>query len=134
LLASSVSAWAAAPDLRLVQAAQDRNIAGMKALIAEGVDVNARRADGASALFWAVHFDDADAVDLLLRAHARANTADEHGVTPLDLACENGNAAIVKTLLGAGAEAKHAQLNGVTPLAIAARTGNVAIVQLLVAR
>src|SRR6266851_992276 len=126
ILAWSVSAWAAGPDLRLVAAAQERNIAGMKALISEGVDVNTRRADGATALFWAAHWDDAEAMDMLLRAHARVNISDDHGVTPLDLACENGDAAIVKKLLAAGADAKHAQSNGVTPLATAARTGNVA--------
>ena len=71
VLAWSVGAWAAGPDLRLVTAAQERNFAGVKALIGEGVDVNTPRADGATALFWAAHWDDAEAVDVLLRAHAR---------------------------------------------------------------
>lgn len=134
MLAWSAAAWAAGPDLRLVTAAQERNLTGLKALISEGADVNTRRADGATALFWAVHWDDAEAIDVLLRAHAAVNTADDHGVTPLDLACENGNAAMVKKLLAAGADAKHVQSNGVTPLATAARTGNVAIVEMLLAR
>jgi ankyrin repeat protein len=134
VLAWSVGAWAAGPDLRLVTAAQEQNFAGVKALIGEGVDVNTPRADGATALFWAAHWDDAEAVDVLLRAHARVNTADDHGVTPLDLACENGSRAIVEKLLAAGADAKHAQTNGVTPLTTAARTGNAVIVETLLAR
>jgi ankyrin repeat protein len=133
LLGWSAAANAAERDLRLVSAAQERNVAGVKWLLTEGVDVNAPRADGATALFWAVHWDDAETVDLLLRAHANANAADDHGVTPLDLACENANAAVVERLLAAGADARHVQRNGATPLATAARTGNVAIVKTLLA-
>ncbi len=138
-LAGTVLVWstgvmAADRDLRLVTAAQERNTAEVKRLVKEGVDVNTPRADGATALFWAAHWDDAETVDLLLRAHANVNAADDHGVTPLDLACENGNAVLVDKLLVAGADAKHLQANGVTPLMTAARTGNVAIVRALIAR
>ena len=57
-----------------------------------------------------------DAVDLLLRAGAKVNAANDNGVTPLALACENGSGALVTPLLKAGANA-----NGVT-LAIPAAT------------
>lgn len=130
----SMSISAAGPDLRLVAAAQERNITAMNTLLRAGVDVNAPRPDGATALFWAAHLNDVAMVDLLLAAHASANVADVHGVTPLDLACENANESIVQRLLAAGAEAKHTQANGVTPLMIASRTGNLAIVKALLAR
>ena len=39
----------------------------------------------------------------LIAAGANANAANDHGVTPLALACENGNAAIIAALLSAGA-------------------------------
>jgi ankyrin repeat protein len=134
VLVWSTGVMAADRDLRLVTAAQERNTAGVRQLLKETVDVNTARADGATALFWAAHWDDAETVDLLLRAHANANAADDHGVTPLDLACENGNAALVEKLLMAGADARHVQTNGVTALMTAARTGNVAIVKALLAR
>src|SRR5712692_6617212 len=93
-LAWSTGVMAADRDLRLVTAAQERNTAGVRQLLKEAVDVNTPRADGATALFWATHWDDAETVDLLLRAHANVNAADDHGVTPLDLACENGDVVL----------------------------------------
>src|SRR5260221_6429980 len=82
----TVSAMAAGSDLRLVTAAREHNLAAVRALLAEGVDVNTARADGATALLWAAHWDDLDAVDLLLRAGANVNAAEDQGTTPLTLA------------------------------------------------
>jgi ankyrin repeat protein len=124
---------AAPPDLRLVTAAQEQDRNAVRRLLAEGVDVNTPRPDGATPLLWAAHWDDLEIVDLLLRAGAKVNAADEQGVTPLALACENGSAAMAAKLLAAGAAANGAQVNGVTPLMNAARTGNIKIAQLLIA-
>ena len=88
--------------------------------------MNAARADGATALLWAAHWNDLETVDLLLRAGAKVNAADDHGVTPLARACENASAAMVDKLLDAGANPNVAQTSGLTPLMIAARTGNAA--------
>lgn len=128
------AAQAAGPDLRLLEAAKNRDAQMVRALVKEGVNVNAARADGATPLFWAVHYDDAEMVDLLIRAKANANAKDEHGVTPLVLACENGSAAIVDRLLAAGADAKHAQANGQTALMTASLSGRAAIVKALIAK
>src|SRR5438132_3449598 len=76
-------AFAAATDLRLVNAAAEQDKAAIRALLKQGVDVNAKRADGATALLWAVHFNDGESIDLLLKAGANVNAADDHGVTPL---------------------------------------------------
>jgi ankyrin repeat protein len=135
LLVSTVALSAAGPpDLRLVNALAERNTALARTLIKSGVDVNAARADGATALLWAAHWDDRDAVDLLLRAGANANAADDHGVTPLAAACENASEPTVIRLLGAGANPNAAQANGLTPLMTAARTGSVAVVNALLTR
>lgn len=134
LLVSMLSvAMAAEPDLRLVTAVTERNTRAVRALLTEGVDVNTARADGATALLWAAHWDDLDTVDLLLRAGANVNAAEDQGVTPLVLACENGSAAMVAKLLAAGANPNAAQASGVSPLMTAARTGNVSIVKTLLA-
>ena len=96
----------AAGDLRLIEAVRAKNAERVRALIAERVDVNARQGDQATALHWAAHLDDRRIVDLLLRAGAQADVADDTGATPLYLACVNGNAEVVARLLDAGANAK----------------------------
>ncbi len=124
---------AAGQDLRLVRAAAEQDALAVRALLAEGVDVNTPRADGATALLWAAHWDDLDTVDLLLRAGADVQAADDHGVTPLARAAENASTAMVEKLLTAGAGANAVQTSGLTLLMTAARTGNVQVVNALLA-
>ena len=69
-----------------------------------------------------------------MRAGANVNAADDHGVTPLARACENGSAAVVERLLDAGADPNATQTNGLTPLMTAARTGSLDVVKALLAR
>ena len=125
-------AAAAGPDLRLVDAVSEQDKTAIRTLLKQGVDVNTTRADGVTALIWAVHFNDLETVDLLLRAGARANAADDHGVTSLAQACENANLPMVETLIAAKANVNAAQTSGLTPLMIAAHTGSVAIVKELI--
>src|SRR6202007_1369710 len=94
----------------------------------------AHEADGATALMWAAHWDDLDTATLLIRASANANAANDHGVTPLSLACTNASAAMVKKLLDAGANPNLADLTGETPLMTCSRTGNAEAVKALLAR
>ena len=130
-LVLSLVSLGASRDLRLVDAAEHREARVVRALLAEGVDVNTPQADGATALHWAAHWDDGDTADLLIRAGAHVNAANAHGVTPLSLACLNGSAAIVDRLLAAGADPNAARATGETPLMTAAHTGNVDVVQAL---
>jgi len=125
---------AAAGDLRLIEAVRAKNAERIRALIAERVDVNARQGDQATALHWAAHLDDGAAVDLLLRAGARADVADDTGATPLYLACVNGNAEVVTKLLDAGADAKTSLLSGETALMTCARSGSAAAVRAMLRR
>ena len=127
-------AFGADTDLRLVTAAAEQDKAAIRALLQQGADVNARRADGATALLWAVHFSDIETVDLLLKAGANVNAADDHGVTPLAEAAENNSSELVHKLLAAGANPNAAQTSGMTPLITAAHTGNVEVVNALIAR
>ncbi len=124
---------AAEPDLRLVTAAVEQDMAAVRALLKQGADVNATRADRATAILWAAHWNDLDTVDLLLAAGARANPADDPGVTPLARAAENASEPMVARLLRANADPNAAQTNGLTPLMIAARTGSVRVVKQLLA-
>lgn len=122
---------AAPGDLRLVTAAAARDSAAVQRLLKQGIDVNAARADGVTALSWAAHWDDLDTVDLLLRTGARVNVTDDHGVTALALAAENASEKVVARLLAATADPNIAQASGLTPLMIAARTGSATVVRLL---
>ena len=132
LAVAAGGAAATAPDLRLVEAMAERDTARVRTLLAdEELDVNAARADGATALLWAAHWDDGAAVELLLRASADVNAADDHGVTPLARACENASVSMVERLLAAGANPNAAQANGLTPLMTAARTGSLDVVRAL---
>ncbi len=120
-------------DFRLVTAAANQDRDAVRALLGEGVDVNAARADGATALLWAAHWDDVELVERLLAAGADVNAADDHGVTALGRAAENAGLPMVETLLAAGADVNAAQSSGLAPLMTAARTGNPDVVRALIA-
>ena len=68
-------------DTRIVDAMARQNGQAVRALMKQGVDVNARTADGTTALHWAAHWDDFESVALLLKAGARIDATDDHGVT-----------------------------------------------------
>ena len=131
LLLTAGLGYAATEDLRLVTAVSEQDTHKAHMLLVEGIDVNASRADGVTALLWAAHWDDLDTAERLLHEGANVNAADDHGVTPLARASENGSAAMVRKLLAAGADANTTQHSGLTPLMIAARTGNVGLVEAL---
>ena len=126
-------AAAAPPDLRLVDAAARQDTAAVRALLAAGADANTPRADGATAMLWAAHWDDHEAAGLLLAAGADPNAADDDGVVPLIRASENASLPMVAALLAAGADAAAAQTSGLTPLLVAAHTGSVEVVRALLA-
>ena len=127
------SVMAAGADLQLLEAVQRQDRAAVRTLLKEGVDVNVSRADGATALAWAVHWDDQETADLLIRAGADVDAANELGVTPLMLAARNGSAAMIEKLLRAHAGPNVARSTGETALLLAARTGKPEGVRLLLA-
>ena len=118
----------------LVDAVKQHDLAVVGALLQQHVDVNAPDGDGATALHWAVYGDDAQLVDLLIAAGAKADVANDLAITPLHLASVNGNVAIVKRLLDKGANPNAASETGVTPLMESARSGSVDVVRALLAR
>ena len=126
---------AAASDLGLAEAVKKGDKEATRSLLGQkNVDVNAAQSDGATALHWAVHWDDLETAELLIRAGANVNAANDYGATPLWLASSNGNAATVKKLLQAGANPNAALRLGETPLMAAAGSiGSVEIVKLLLA-
>jgi ankyrin repeat protein len=129
----ALAGTATAQDLRLVEAAKKQDTQAIGLLLRQKVDVNARHADGTTALHWAAYRDDLPTLNLLLSAGALPNTPNELGVTPLYLACRNGSAAIVNKLLSSGANPNLGLPTGESPLMAAARAGNVVAVKALLA-
>ena len=83
LAAGAAQPARAADDLRLVEAARRNDPAAVRVLLAEGLDVDARHPDGATALLWTTHYDDAETAALLIAAGADANArAGKEGETP----------------------------------------------------
>jgi ankyrin repeat protein len=115
-------------------AARTQDVSTITSLIAQGTDVNAPQADGATALHWASYWDSADVAAQLLDAGADVNAANDYGVTPLALACENASGVMVTSLLSRGANPNAPRSTGETPLMTCARTGSVAAVDALLAR
>jgi uncharacterized protein len=130
-----VSAFATASDARLSEAAMrgDRN--AVTSLLKDGADIDGAQGDGSTALHWAAFNDDLETTKALLAAGANVKvTTREGGITPLFMACTNGNAAIIDALLKAGADANSLKANGTTALMLAAASGNPQAVNLLLDR
>ena len=130
-----VAEAAARRDAPLIAAVKAVDFDAVRSLVVDrGVDVNQTAPDGATALHWAVHKNDAELVDLLIESGADVSTANRYGVRPISLAAENGNAAILEALLDAGADPNAALPEGETALMTAARTGDAASMRVLLVR
>ena len=122
---------AAGADSSLPEAAMYRDMAAVRSLLTQKVDVNAPGKDGTPALHWVVRVDDIDTAKLLVKAGANVRLADRYGVTPIFLACANGNAAMIQLLLDSGADPNTVDPAGETALMTAAKVGDVASVRVL---
>lgn len=100
-------------------------------LLETGTEVDARLADGGTALLYASWLDDLPLVTALLEAGADANAHNNYGAFPLSEAAQNGNAAIVALLLKHGAEVDRSNPEGETALMVAARSGSIEVARLL---
>src|SRR5215216_4713221 len=124
-------ALAASP---LVDAAKAGDKAAAFALIEKRVDVNAPDTDGSTALHWAVHNNDLELVQRLIRAGADVKAANEYGATPMSEAAVVANAALLDALLKAGADVESPNADGQTALMVVARTSEVEAARVLLKR
>ncbi len=115
----------------LLSAVRAVDVAGVRALLAAAVDVNARQPDGATALHWAMHREHVEIADLLIRAGADVDAENDLGVTPLLMASARGHGSLVERLLAAGADPNGALASGETALMASARAGSLEAVNAL---
>ncbi len=131
LLASvALAAWTGpetGTESPVADAAMRDDAARVRALIAEGGDVNAAQGDGMTALHWAAFNRNAPLARLLLEAGAGVGAGTRIGhYTPLHLAARSGAGEIAELLLGAGADPERPILvgGGAKPLHFAAEAGD----------
>src|SRR5207249_11679811 len=134
LLVPVLGMGAVESDVRLAEAAMKGDTAEVRRLVQQKVDVNAPGKDGTPALHWLVRVDDLETAQMLIRAGADARLANRYGVTPLSLACSNGNAAMIRLLLDARADPNSSDPTGETALMTAAHAGTLEAVTLLLDR
>ena len=136
LLSLACSAMAAAADqpalIDLVRAGNHE--AALAALGAPGVDVNARAADGSTALMWATFSQDKELVRALLKAGAKADVTSNYGDTALTEAIKLEDMDLFHALLDAGANVDSPNLEGQTALMLAISIGNQDMAKELVQR
>ncbi len=128
VLAGAAPARASSPPL--IEAIRQGDVAAAERLVASS-DVNAREADGTTALHWAAEENAVELVGMLLRAGADPRVANRYGMTPLQLAVVNGSARLAAALVEAGADVNAVLPEGETVLMTAARTGDPATLELL---
>ena len=131
LFLTTMVAFAQSSLTPLIEAIKAADLNTARQLLTSGVDVQETQGDGATALHWAVHRNNQDAVNLLLAAGIDVNVSNELGATALWLASINGDAGMIELLLTAGANPNLSLKRGETPLMTAARSGNVNAVLLL---
>ena len=102
----------------LADAVMRGDTARVRALLKQGVDVNAAQPDGMSPLHWAAQRGDLSSAQVLVYAGARVDALTRNGnYTPLHIAAREGRAAVVKLLLA----------NGADPLAVTSTGGATAL-------
>lgn len=94
-------------------------------------DVNARAADGSTALQRAVYDGDATLVDQLIHAGADVRAVNNYGATAMQLAADAADPVLIRQLLNAGADADSPNPDGQTALMLVARTSRLDAAKLL---
>ncbi len=85
------------------EAAERGDLTALEALRDKQTNIDARDAEGRSALMLAIEHGQSNAVSALLADGADPNAADSHGTTPLQAATAGGQSAIIASLRSYGA-------------------------------
>jgi serine/threonine-protein phosphatase 6 regulatory ankyrin repeat subunit B len=116
----------------IYKAASVGDIARVKALIEQGVDVNAKDEFGWTSLYWAASMGQKEVAEFLLNAGAWPDVQAEDGRTPLYQASGVDAADLIELLIFRGANVNVKDESGDTPLHCAAWHGSSAAAELLI--
>ncbi|MCC7124414.1 MAG: ankyrin repeat domain-containing protein [Acidobacteria bacterium] len=117
----------------VVEATRRGDIATVRALLKQGVDVNAAEGDGTTALHWAARAGNAELVQMLVYGGANVKaTTRLGGYTPLMMAAQAGHSGVVAALIAGGADLSATSTTGTTPLMFAAQSGDTRSVTMLI--
>ena len=118
-------------EANLLLATSNGEITGVKTLLAQGADINARDKElGTTALIIATRNGFTNIVGLLLDQGAAVDITDvDPGLTALMYASRDGNIEITRILLDKGADVHFVSQYGATALGIAIVNGNRTIVK-----
>ena len=123
-----------ATDTPLMKAAGRGKRDIVKYLLAKGAKVNARTADGRTALMDGVIAGFDDIVSLLVTAGADVKARDARGNSVLALAVSGAHLEIADVLIQHGADPNEVDSYGITPLFTAATFGNEEVLRYLVGK
>ena len=115
-------------------AARNRNLNNVRALLNSGANINARDNDGSTALIWAARFGHLATVRELLDRGANINARSNSGWTALICATYYGHLAVVRLLLDRGANINARDHVGQTALSLAAFSEQLPVVRELLKR
>lgn len=118
---------------KYVMAARNGNIATVRRLLEQGVNVNAR-SDHKTALSLAALGGHHNIVKLLINKGANIHTKDERNMTPLTWASVRGNMNTIRHLLNAGANINAKSQGGHTALVYSIIQGRPHVTRLLLER
>ncbi len=108
----------------LIEAARNQDVEAVRHLLEQGVDPSATQPDGATALHWAIHWENESLTNVLIEAGADVTVANDLDITPLLMASATGNGPLIKRLLAAGSPADTASPGNETALMLSARSGS----------
>lgn len=109
---------------------------GLKYLVNEGLDINARNSEGITPLLIAVENSSTENIRLLTSLGAEFSISDNDGNTALHIAIKNDNEDVIDLVLAENQKAiNETNINGLTPLHSAAMTvQNIEVLEKLVSK
>lgn len=106
----------------------------LAAITSPDIEIDAREADGSTALLWATYKVDRELVRALLDAGASADVTNQYGASALGEAVKLADLELVRMLLEAGANPESPNHDNQTALMLAASVGSLPIAKLLIGR
>ncbi|WP_265923146.1 ankyrin repeat domain-containing protein [Cupriavidus nantongensis] len=132
MLTSVPAAAGATPEQQLREAAARGDAAQVSALLARGASIDARDAQGRTALLLATHHNRVEAARVLIDAGADVNAQDAIHDSPYLYAGARGHNEILRLALAHGADLRSTNRYGGTALIPAAERGHVETVRMLI--